>query len=74
MISFTIHKGYSDLRSTLVDKAGNISNLDIEKKVYVGGVFARFWYLFILGGLIVLSVPTLLIAAFIRKKKTGSAF
>ena len=35
-ISFMIEKGYTDVRSTLVDNAGNINNLPILKKIYVG--------------------------------------
>mgnify|MGYP004519818189 FL=1 len=73
-ISFTINKGYTDIRPTLVDKAGNINNLPLVKKVYVGGVFARFWYLFIFGGLLVLAIPTLIIMALIKKKKSQPIF
>lgn len=73
-ISFTINKGYTDIRPTLVDKAGNINNLPLVKKVYVGGVFARFWYLFIFGGLLVLAIPTLIIMALIKKKKSRPSF
>ena len=73
-ISFTINKGYTDIRPTLVDKAGNINNLPLVKKVYVGGVFARFWYLFIFGGLLVLAIPTLIIMALIKKKKSHPSF
>ncbi len=73
-ISFTINKGYTDIRPTLVDKAGNINNLPLVKKVYVGGVFARFWYMFIFGGLLVLAIPTLIIMALIKKKKSQPLF
>ena len=68
-ISFMIEKGYTDVRSTLVDNAGNINNLPILKKIYVGGLFARWWYLFIGGGIIVLLIPTLIITAIVRRKK-----
>ena len=67
-ISFTIGKGYTDVKPTLVDKAGNINNLAMVKNVYVGGVFARWWYLFVLGGLAILAIPTGIIIAIIRKK------
>lgn len=73
-ISFTINKGYTNIRPTLVDNAGNINNLAMIKKVYVGNLFARFWYLFIFGGLIVIAIPTLIILAIVRKKKTKRAF
>lgn len=68
-ISFTINKGYTDIKPTLVDKAGNINNLAMVKNVYVGGVFARWWYLFVLGGLAILAIPTGIIIAIIRKKR-----
>lgn len=68
-ISFTIEKGYTDIRPTLVDNAGNINNLPIIKKVYVGDLFARWWYLFIFGSLVVLAVPTFIVVTFVRRKK-----
>lgn len=73
-ISFTIDKGYTDIKPTLVDKAGNINNLPMVKNVYVGGVFARWWYLFILGGLAILAIPTGIIIAIIRKKRKPISF
>ena len=73
-ISFTIGKGYTDIKPTLVDKAGNINNLAMVKNVYVGGVFARWWYLFVLGGLAILAIPTGIIIAIIRKKRRPVSF
>lgn len=68
-ISFTIKKGYTDIRSTLVDNAGNINNLPIIKKVYVGSLFARWWYLFIFGSLDILAIPTFIIITFVYRKR-----
>lgn len=73
-ISFTINKGYTDIRTTLVDKAGNPNNLELVKNVYVGGVFARWWYLFVLGGLAILAIPTGIIIAIMRKKRRPVSF
>lgn len=73
-ISFTLNKGYTDIRPTLVDNAGNINNLEIIKNVYVGNLFARWWYLFIFGGLVILAIPTILIMMIIRKKKANNLF
>lgn len=73
-ISFTINKGYTDIRTTLVDKAGNQNNLELVKNVYVGGVFARWWYLFVLGGLAILAIPTGIIIAIMRKKRRPVSF
>lgn len=73
-ISFAIEKGYTDIKPTLVDKAGNINTLSMVKNVYVGGLFARFWYLFVLGGLAVLAIPTFIILALVRKKKKSYRF
>lgn len=68
-ISFTLNKGYTDIRPTLVDNAGNINNLEIIKNVYVGNLFARWWYLFIIGGLVILAIPTFFIIMIVRKKR-----
>ncbi len=68
-ISFTINKGYTDIKPTLIDKAGNVNNLKMVKNVYVGDVFPRWWYLFILGGLTILAIPTTIIIAIIQKKR-----
>lgn len=68
-ISFTINKGYTDIRPTLVDNAGNVNNLAMIKHVYVGNLFARWWYLFIVCGLIILAIPTFIILAIVRKKE-----
>ena len=73
-IGFTLGKGYTDIKTTLVDNAGNTYNLPVVKKVYVGGLFARFWYLFILGGLALIAVPALVIGSFLRKKRSGAAY
>ncbi|MCM1508162.1 MAG: hypothetical protein NC177_13690 [Ruminococcus flavefaciens] len=73
-ISFTINKGYTDIRPTLVDNAGNVNNLAMIKHVYVGNLFARWWYLFILGGLIVLAIPTIFIIMVVRKRKANNLF
>ena len=73
-ISFTLSRGYTDIKTTLVDNAGNTYNLPVVKKVYVGGLFSRFWYLFILGGLVLISVPALIIYTALKKKKAGSAY
>ncbi|MBQ5335223.1 MAG: hypothetical protein J6Z45_04670 [Oscillospiraceae bacterium] len=73
-IGFTIGKGYTDIKTTLVDNAGNSYVLPIVKKVYVGVLFARFWYLFILGGLALIGVPAFIIISAIRKKRTAAAF
>ena len=73
-IGFTLGKGYTDIKTTLVDNAGNTYVLPIVKKVYVGGLFARFWYLFILGGLALIAVPALAVVSFLRKKRSGAAF
>ncbi len=74
IISFTVDKGYTSIRTTLVDNAGNANSLAMIKKVYVGGLFARWWYLFILGGLIVLAIPTYIIFMIIRKKRNRASF
>ena len=68
-ITFRLNRGFNDIRPTLVDMAGNVNTLDVVKNVYVGGVFARWWFLFILGGLVVAAIPTVLIILAIRKKK-----
>ncbi|MBR3628881.1 MAG: hypothetical protein IKN55_00190 [Oscillospiraceae bacterium] len=68
-ITFRLNRGYNDIRPTLVDMAGNVNTLDVVKNVYVGGVFARWWYLFILGGLVVAAIPTVIIIMAIRRKK-----
>lgn len=73
-ISFTIDKGYTDIKPTLVDKAGNINNLAMVKNVYVGGIFARWWYLFIFGGLAVLAIPTAIVIVIIKKKRKPFLF
>lgn len=70
IISFTINKGYTDIRPKLVDNAGNVNNLAMIKHVYVGNLFARWWYLFIIGGLIILAIPTSIIFVIIRQKRT----
>jgi len=69
-ISFTVNNGYTSIRPTLVDKAGNINNLAMVKKVYVGSIFARWWYLFVLGGLSVVSVSVYGFLSLIRRKKS----
>lgn len=74
IISFTVDKGYTSIRTTLVDNAGNTNSLAMIKKVYVGGLFARWWYLFILGGLVVLAIPTYIIFMIIRKKRSRVSF
>ncbi|MCR4645623.1 MAG: hypothetical protein K5695_09485 [Oscillospiraceae bacterium] len=70
-ITFVLKKGYNEIRPTLVDMAGNVNTLDVVKNVYVGGVFARWWFLFVLGGLIVAAIPTVLIILAVRRKKYG---
>lgn len=68
-ISFIINEGYSEIRPTLIDKAGNVNTLSTIKNVYVGGLFARWWYLFILGGLLVLTIPILIIVMLVRRRR-----
>lgn len=66
-ITFTLEEGYTDIRATLVDKAGNINNLPIKKNVYVGNLFKRWWYLFVLGAAAIIGFPTFIITS--RKKR-----
>lgn len=64
-ISFILPKGNNIIRPTLVDLAGNINNLSI-KEAYVGEIIERFWYLFFIGGVVIISVPIILI----RRRKS----
>ncbi|MBE6843106.1 MAG: hypothetical protein E7510_09810 [Ruminococcus sp.] len=73
IISFMIDEGYSSIRTTLVDNAGNTNSLSMIKKVYVGSLFGRWWYLFVLGGLVVVAIPTCVIFTIIRKKKNRTS-
>lgn len=64
-ITFLLRNEENEIRPTLVDNAGNINNL-YTKNVYLGELFKRYWYLFVTGGAILLSIPVIFI---LRRKK-----
>ena len=70
-IKFVINTGFNDIKTTLCDLAGNKAGLPTVKHLYVGTKLARWWYLYVLGGLLILgliSVPIILIVK--RKRRT----
>ncbi len=70
-ITFMLSEGNNNIRTTLVDKAGNQNALEKIDNVYVGSFFAHFWYLFALGALLIIGVVVgiVLIVRKVKKSK-----
>ena len=61
-------EGEHELKVTLKDEAGNDTNLTVTK-IYIGSFMGRWWWLFLLGGLVIAGVITAVIVKLVKKKK-----